>query len=317
LPKNKKPSILKQFKNFEPAKLDYSYQKAISYSQMSTYLSCKHKWELQYKDQHFVYSPSIHACFGSALHSTIQHFISTLYEQSGVAASRIDINSYFEEEFRKQYLVDYNKNKKIHFSTPDEMREFCEDGYAILDFLNKKKGLYFSKRGWHLVGIELPILITPNLKYNSIKFKGYIDVVLYHEKTNKFKIIDIKTSTQGWKAKDKADQTKLYQLLLYKHYFSNQFHIPIEDIEIEFFIVKRKLWEDSPFPLKRVQLFVPVSGKTKINKAVTTVDDFISDVFDREGKYVDKKYEVSPSEWNCRFCAFSKDKSLCPEAFSK
>ena len=42
------------------------------------------------------------------------------------------------------------------------MREFFEDGIEILKFFKKKVGGYFSKRGTYLVGIELPIINTPN-----------------------------------------------------------------------------------------------------------------------------------------------------------
>ena len=73
-------------------------------------------------------------------------------------------------------------------------------------------------------------------------------MVLYHEPTNKFYIYDIKTSRSGWNAKAKKDETKQMQLVLYKKFFNEQYGIPLEDIEVEFFIVKRKIWENSDFP---------------------------------------------------------------------
>lgn len=303
--------ILKQFKNIQLDKIDYSFQKQISYSQISTFNTCPKKWELQYKLGNYISSPSIHLIFGTSIHHAIQKYISTMYEESATSADRIDLEECFGEKFKYEYLEAYKKNKNQHFSNAEEMREFYNQGHEILNFLKKKRRTYFSKRNERLVGIELPLLITPNHQYNNIKFKGFLDVVLYHEATKKFKIIDIKTSGQGWNAKDKKDENKLLQILLYKHFFSQQFHIPIEDIEIEFFIVKRKLWEESPYPLKRVQLFVPVSGKTKINKAITTVNDFISTVFETDGKYKEKEYKVNPSLWNCRFCAFNG--TLCKQ----
>ena len=61
----------------------------------------------------------------------------------------------------------------------------------ILNYLKKHRGKYFSKRGWHLVGIETPILIPP-IKYNpNILFMGYLDIVMYNDRLEKFKIIDI------------------------------------------------------------------------------------------------------------------------------
>ena len=59
------------------------------------------------------------------------------------------------------------------------------------------------------------------------------------KETETFKIIDIKTSTNGWNDYAKKDENKQFQLLLYKQYFSEQYGIPLDKIEIEFFILKR------------------------------------------------------------------------------
>ena len=66
--------------------------------------------------------------FGTALHETLQHYITTIYEISGAEADRIDLDEYFEERFRETYLKDYKSNKKVHFSDPVQMKEFFEDG---------------------------------------------------------------------------------------------------------------------------------------------------------------------------------------------
>ena len=105
-------------------------------------------------------------------------------------------------------------------------------------FIKKKRNQYFSKRGWHLAGIELPIVMNVG---RNLMYKGFIDLVLYHEPTNKFYIYDIKTSTRGWNAKAKSDENKQMQLVLYKKFFNEQYGIPLENIEVEFFIVRRKV----------------------------------------------------------------------------
>jgi hypothetical protein len=81
-----------------------------------------------------------------------------------------------------------------------------------------------------------------------------LDVVLYHEPTNSFKIIDIKTSTKGWSDYEKKDETKQFQLILYKHFFAKQFGVEIDKIDIEFFIVKRKIWAESPYPISNTRI---------------------------------------------------------------
>ena len=96
---------------------------------------------------------------------------------------------------------------------------------------------------------------------------------MYHEATDTFKIIDIKTSTEGGTIMLKKMKNKQFQLLLYKQYFSEQYGIPLDKIEIEFFIVKRKVLDlddeklMSPYQAYRVQQFTPPSGKIKLGRA--------------------------------------------------
>jgi len=314
--KKKVPQLVKQIQKHTLKEINYAFEKAISYSQVSMFLNCPHKWSLQYKDGYYQSESSIHMTFGTALHEALQHYITTIYNVSGAEADRIDLEEYFEERFRETYLKDYKSNKNVHFSNSFEMREFFEDGLAILNFVKKKRGGYFSKRDWYLVGCELPLLLNPHPQFKNILYKGYLDVVLYHEPTNKFKIIDIKTSTRGWDDKTKKDETKQLQLILYKKYYSQQFGVPEENIGVEFFIVKRKVWEESPYPISRIQEYKPASGKVKMNKAVNTVNSFIEEVFNYDGSYKDKQFEPNPSKFNCMFCPFSNNKELCNASIS-
>jgi hypothetical protein len=314
--KKKIPAIVKQIKKHTLKEVNYAFEKAISYSQMSMFLSCPHKWSLQYRDGYYTSEQSIHMTFGTAIHEAIQHYITTIYEISGAEADRIDLEAYFEERFRETYLKDYKSNKSSHFSDPVEMREFYEDGLAILNFVKKKRSGYFGKRGWFLVGCEVPLLLTPHPEFKTILYKGYLDVVLYHETTNTFKIIDIKTSKSGWDDKTKKDETKQLQLVLYKKFYSQQFGVPEDNIEIEFFIVKRKIWEESPYPISRIQEYTPASGKVKMNKATNTINSFIEEVFNHDGSHKNKVFEPNPSKYGCMYCPFKNKKELCNASIS-
>jgi hypothetical protein len=304
------PNIVKQIRKYTSPEINFSYQKVISFSQLSMYTSCPLKWSLQYKDGHKRFTSTIHTMFGTALHEAIQHYLTVMYEQSGVAADKEDIIGIFEESYRKEYKLQYEKNKKQHFSNPTEMREFFEDGIEIINFIKKNKGKYFSKRGWYLVGCELPITVYPHPHYKHVVYQGYLDVVMYHEPTNKFKIIDIKTSTNGWKDYAKKDEIKQAQLILYKKFFGDQFNIPYDDIEVEFFIVKRKVYTEGDFPQKRIQEFKPPSGKIKINKAYKLLNEFIEGAFNKNG-YKEIEHKANPSKWNCSYCPFFEEKHLC------
>ena len=309
--KKKQPKLIKEIIANSKREVNYAYEKAISYSQLSMYRSCPHKWALQYRDGHYKSESSIHMTFGTAIHETIQNYLDVMYEKSGAEADRINLEEYFEERFRETYLKDYKSNKNVHFSNAVEMKEFFDDGVEILKYFKKKRNGYFSKRGWHLVKCELPLLITPNNAYKNVLYRGYLDIVLYHEPTNTIKIIDIKTSTRGWGDKDKKNEDKQFQLILYKKFFAQQYKFPVENIDIEFFIVKRKLYESEEFVIPRIQVFKPASGKIKMSRAEKAMNEFIEDVFNNEGKFKEEMFVPNPSKFNCGFCPFKNDKKLC------
>ena len=305
------PPIVKIIRNHKPEPINFGYQKNISYSQLSMFRSCPKKWALQYKEGYKKHTPSIHTVFGTAFHEVLQHYLDIMYDKSGAEADRINIKELLENKLREEYLVQYKKNKNQHFSSPTELREFFEDGKEILNFIRKKRSLYFSKKGTYLVGCEVPIVMAPNLRLNRVKYMGYLDVVLYDEDLKKFKIIDIKTSTKGWNKWAKKDESKQFQLILYKYFFSKQYNIPLEDIDIEFFIVRRKVYVDGDYPQKRVQQFYPASGKVKLNKATTNLDEFIGKAFNLDGSYKDTIFGANPSKWNCTFCPYKENTELC------
>jgi hypothetical protein len=310
--RKKPPVILKEIREKKLPEIDYATQKSISYSQMSMFNECPKKWSLQYREGHKSFTSSIHTVFGTALHETLQHYLTVMYEQSGAAADRLNTSEMLEENLREEYKKQYKANNNQHFVTPDELREFYEDGVEIIREFSKDKTKYFGKRGWHLVGCEVPIILTPYSKYQNVMFQGYLDVVLYHEPTNKIKIIDIKTSRQGWSKKEKSDENKQFQLIAYKKYFSELYNVPIENIEIEFMIVKRKIFESDIYVIKRVQQFKPASGKVKLNKVTKSIESFIERAFDRNGY---KEVEHQPKlNGNCKWCPFYKT-HLCSATY--
>lgn len=306
------PRIIKEIRKYKPEEINYAFQKGISYSQLSMFNNCAHQWALRYRDGHKVFSSTIHTVFGTALHTALQHYLTVMYEKSGAAANRENMVEIFENALREEYKTQYKINNNQHFSSAEELREFFEDGVEIIRYFAKKRGQYFSNRGWYLVGCEIPIVLTPNKMYKHVVYQGYLDVVMYHEPTNTFKIIDIKTSTRGWDQKTKKDETKQSQLILYKKFFSEQFGIPQESIDIEFLIVKRKIYENSDYPISRIQTFKPASGKVKIGKATKSLNEFIETVFNKTG-YKEQEYKPNASKWNCQFCPFSQNPTLCSE----
>ena len=314
------PKIVKEIRNNPPSPINFAFQKNISYSQMSIFRGCPHRWKLQYKDKIKRFTSSIHTVFGTAIHESMQHYLDVAYEKSFAAADReINIEDHFQNAYISEYQAQYKKNNNEHFSDASEMREFFEDGIAILEWFKKKRSRYFSKKGTYLVGCELPIIIAPNKMYSNVLYMGYLDVVTYHEETETFKIIDIKTSTKGWNDYAKKDENKQFQLLLYKQYFSEQYGIPLDKIEIEFMILKRKVLDIddenimSPYQAYRVQQFTPPSGKIKLGRAKSAISDFINECFTSNGGIKEKTYPKTPSKWTCNFCPYKEEKELCGE----
>lgn len=306
------PSQVKTIQEHRKVKIDKETDNHISYSQFLSFQTCPHQWYLTYVKKLGVYQPSINTVFGTALHETVQTWLEVMYKQTIKESMEMDLNSLLEQTMVKTY-----KKEKVlagkHFTTPDQLQSFHEDGIQILEYLKKKRAEYFDCRSTHLVGIEVPILTEIS---SNLYFKGFIDLVFYDERLDEYRIIDIKTSTSGWNDQAKKDDKKLSQLILYKQFFAKQFNVEIEKIKVEYFIVKRKVPADPEFPSmgKRVQQFAPAAGKIKRAQVTKTFDLFLNEAFNSLGKYQEKDYLKNASKSNCRFCNFKDNKYLCNQA---
>ena len=274
----------------------------ISYSQLSMFSECPQKWKLNYIDKLTESEPSIHLLFGTAMHEVIQSWLEVMYNDSIKNANKMNLEQRLHDKMMTQFGIEKKRFGK-NPCTLEELREFFQDGVDILDFLKKRRAEYFSKRGYKLIGCEVPINVE--LKKN-IKMIGYLDLVILDEMTNTLKIYDIKTSTMGWNKWMKKDENKTQQLLLYKQFYSKQYNHPIDKIEVEYFIVKRKLYENAMFPQKRVQKFSPASGTVSMNKVAKRLDTFLELAFDDEGNRISENIIPTPSKKACKWCEFKK-----------
>lgn len=284
----------------------------VSYSQYTMWANCPKQWKLTYMDGHKDFDPSIHLVFGTAMHETIQAWLQVMYNQSAVEAEKMDLNQLLLDEMAKEYkkmMAVYG----VKFTNRSEMNEFYDDGIQILDFLRKNRSDYFSTRKMRLVGVELPIYFPASESNKNIMMKGFLDLVFEVIEDGSIEIWDIKTSTKGWNKWQKADKTKTAQLVLYKKFFSEQYGYPIDKIQVRYFIVKRKLWEEAMFAQKRVQEFVPAHGKPTLNKIVKNFNQFIDEAFNDDGTYnTDGEFlpMAGKNNKNCKWCPF-KNSELC------
>jgi PD-(D/E)XK nuclease superfamily len=289
----------------------------ISYSQFAMWSSCPRKWKLNYIDRIRLGGPSIHTCFGTSFHETVQFWLHTMFTNSIKAANQINLAECLQEQMIQNYALSVSESNGEHFSNPKQLHEFFQDGVAILEWLQKNRVQYFSNTTHELVGIEMPLYIQASNVNAKVIMNGFLDIVLREKETGKIIIMDIKTSTKGWNAHAKADKTKASQLVLYKEYFAKQYGFDPEAIDIKYFIVKRKLIDGYMYPQKRVQIFTPPSGKPTRKKLINEIEKFIDAGFNLDGSYkTEGSYPAIGNAGfsNCRWCEFANDENLCPKA---
>jgi hypothetical protein len=281
----------------------------VSFSQYSTYSSCPRSYKLRYIDKLGESSANIYTIFGTSIHETIQHFLSVMYGVSKKQAMEIDTDKLLLEWMRKEYIKENDKLTEGIICTQLELEEFYGDGRRILEWFKNKLDKFYTKSGFELVGIEIPL----NAKIKQgVSFIGFIDVVMRDLSDNSIIIIDLKTSTMGWNKYQKADKYKNAQIVIYKKYYSELFQIPLDKIKVEYQIMRRKLYEDAPFPIPRISRHVPANGKPTVNKVHSEFMNFVNEVFDDEGKFRDLPYPKVPGDRkkNCKFCEFLS-RGLC------
>jgi hypothetical protein len=290
--------------------------KTISYSQFAMWSSCPQKWKLNYVDRVRLGGPSIHMVFGTAFHETIQWYLHIMFTKSIKEADQLNLSECLHEQMIQNYMLEVSNLEGVHFSNPQELQEFYLDGLAILDWIKRHRGAYFSNQTHELVGIEIPLYTQASEDNEKVIMNGFLDIVLREKATGKILIIDFKTSTKGWNQYAKADKTKASQLVLYKSYFAKQYGYDEDSIDIKYFIVKRKLIEGFMYPQKRVQEFVPASGKPTRNKLQKEIANFVSSSFNADGSYKDDAIHPAiglAGLKNCRWCEFADREDLCPK----
>ena len=105
--------------------------------------------------------------------------------------------------------------------------------------------------------------------------------------------------------------------MLYKSYFAKQYGYEEDKIDIKYFIVKRKLIEGFMYPQKRVQEFVPASGKPTRNKLLKDIQEFVTAGFNEDGSYKTEGHFPAFGDKglkNCRYCEFADKEDLCPKS---
>lgn len=288
--------------NTEQAPESQPKKKKVSYSQYSMWFKCPNQWKLNYLDGLRKSDQNLNLSFGTAMHFAIQTYLEQYYVNGHTT---LDANALFQTKFSEE--IEKAKKEDPNFDESDK-NEFINNGRDIFTFLlnpyNRNK--YFPIGQYEFIGAEVPIDIE--ILHNT-RFIAYIDLVLYDKAADKYKIYDFKTSTNGWNSYQKADESKYSQVLLYKAFFSNKMNVDMNKIDVEFFILKRKLYEDVAYPQSRIQTFSPIHNKPAISSAIDGFMTFIKECFNEDGSYnTTAKYLKIPgnAKKNCKYCAHFK-----------
>lgn len=279
-------------------------QKKVSFSQYSMWFKCPQSWYLNYAKGMRKTEFNLSLFFGTAMHHAVQVFLETLYTKGVAEAGELKVF----ELFKKKLHQELEKEKEKYVPTEEELAGFIEDGANIIKTLlntnNRMK--YFPSTKYEFIGVEIPLEMEI---LHNVKFIAFIDLVLRDKETGKYKIYDFKTAAVGWNNYMKEDEAKYSQILLYKAFYSKKLNVPLSDIEVEFFILKRKLYENVSFPQSRIQTFTPTHTQSAISDALGGFIKFVQECFTTTGDYqMDIKYPKIPgkAKKNCKYCAHYK-----------
>lgn len=290
----------------------------VSYSQFTTYVNCPKSWELKYKNKLSTFTSNIHNVFGTAMHVTIQTYLDEIYN-SNLTSSEIDDKDWkkvLKENIKKEYSDKRNDNNGKDFVTLEDLMDAYVDGTKIIEDFISIRQKFFKRNKVKLIGTEIEL---NNKLKNNVSFKGFIDIVIFDETDDKYYIIDLKTSLNGWSDKVKKDDIKRLQLLLYKKFFSLKFDIPLDKIDCYFLILKRKVTDSEIYTTYRIQqVKVPNSERT-INNEYKLFDQFLDECFNENGTPIDKHYPIAQYATSCKYCPFyyknadEKHLGICPK----
>ena len=279
----------------------------VSYSQYSMWSSCPQQFKLNYIDGLGESSANIHTIFGSAMHETVQHFLSVMYGVTKKQALELDLEGMLKDKLIEHFTKDKEKLTEGTPCTRDEIEELFGDGRQILQYFKSKIDKLYTKSGFELVAIEMPL----NAKIKEgVNFIGFIDIVLKDLGSGDIIIIDLKTSTRGWTDSQKSDKVKTSQMLLYKKFYSEKYDIPLDKIKVEYQILKRKISDKADFVIPRISKFIPPHGKPSVNNAWNGFMNFVDTVYDEGGLIKTDNFPANKSK-SCDWCEF-KHRKLCP-----
>ena len=193
----------------------------ISFSEFSLYNDCGQKHLIFKYLSLDTQEQSIHLFFGNAIHEAIEMGVKNKLTNEQRA-------KHFADKFKKDMMDNMLHDKQ--FSDTDD---FIEQGKNILLILDTEVIL----KGYQIVSVEEPLY---EVIYKKFRFKGFIDLVAYNPTTDRYLIVDWKTSGEEWDVeKKKKDYIFLCQMRFYKFFWARKNNKPLSKIDCKYVVLNR------------------------------------------------------------------------------
>lgn len=201
----------------------------ISFSEFSLFNQCGHRHLLEKHLAIIQQPPSIHLFFGNAIHSSIEISLKDNYD----IEKRVD---FFRSTFTKSMMD--NMQETADFK--NNFYDFLDQGEQILRILDFENIF----RDYEILTVEEALY--ENL-FSNFYFKGFIDLVLRHKVTKRYKIVDWKTSGVAWDIPKKMkDEIFLSQMRFYKFFWGKKNNVSLEDIDCGYVVLNRLKEKKNP-----------------------------------------------------------------------
>jgi len=263
----------------------------ISFSEFSKYQSCGHRHLIEKYLKLVEEETSIHLIFGNSIHKAIELGIK---DKSSVEERVLN--------FREDFSREMHNNLK---NSPDfnELDNYLNQGENIIKTLSTEKIL----EKYNIVGVELPLY---EKIYSIFHFKGFIDLILQDKKTNRYVIVDWKTSGEAWDvSKKKKDINLMAQMSLYKYFFARKQGVSFDEIDCKYVVLNRLKSKKCPElgygEIQSVEIFSDVND---IESSLTVVAETMEKIH-IQNHFPKAKFEKKTG--NCFFCPYKNNFAMC------
>jgi hypothetical protein len=142
--------------------------------------------------------------------------------------------------------------------------------------------------------------------HGSYFFKGFVDVIVKHKKTNRVTILDWKTSTTNWDiSKKMSDKFFKLQMLYYKLFIGRKHNIPLSNIDTVYIVLNRLDKSKKNFP-GIIQKVPVISNYNEIKEATTILANTINKIHKQhifeKAKFRKNSLGNTNENWHCKFC---------------